>query len=126
MPAQALEEAVHRFGPIGLAVVWIHRVAPEAPWVVARYVGTAATPGHYFHVLGSATDDPSRPDPGRRTRFDALPNLQYHEVILGFMRTPRGTRWLTDEEICQGVLRAIDSGADRWIVGTVEPWSDHP
>lgn len=124
---RALERAVGDGGAISLAVVWVHRVAPEAPWAIARYVGTAARPGHYFHVLGSATEDPSQPDRDCQTgSFRFFPNLRYHEVILGFVREPWGSRWLTDEEICRGVLTAIDRRSSRWIVGTVAPWSEHP
>jgi hypothetical protein len=81
---------------------------------------------HYFHVLGSAADDPSQPDDARRSRFAALSDLVYHEVILGFI-VDRGTsRWLTHDEISAGVLAAIDRGAPRSIVGTTRPWSARP
>lgn len=116
--SEALERQVAQLGPIVLAVVWVHSVAPEAPYVIARYVQ-----GRYFHVLGSATADPSRPDPGRSRRFAALPHLRYREVILGFVVEPGGSRWLTHDEISRGVLEAIDRDAPRGIVGTVEPWS---
>ena len=118
---EALERQVAQLGPIVLAVVWVHSVASEAPYVIARHVQ-----GRYFHVLGSAVADPSRPDPDRSRRFAALPHLHYREVILGFVLEPGGSRWLTHDEISRGVLEAIDRDAPRWIVGTVEPWSARP
>jgi hypothetical protein len=121
-----LEQAVRAHGPIVLVVAWIHSVAPEAPLAVAR---TAAAGGHrvdYFHVLGSAADDPSRPEPERRARFAAVAQLAYHEVILGFAVEEGTSRWLTDDEIASGVVAAIDRGAARWIVGTTRPWSARP
>jgi hypothetical protein len=123
---RALERSVAAHGPIVLVVAWIHAVAPDAPLVVAR---AAAAGGHrvdYFHVLGSAADDPSQPDPQRRAGFAAVAGLEYHEVILGFVREGSSSRWLTDDEIAAGVLDAIDRGAPRSIVGTTRPWSARP
>jgi saccharopine dehydrogenase-like NADP-dependent oxidoreductase len=122
---RALDQAVAAHGPIELVVAWIHAVAPDAPLVVAR----AAAGKHrvdYFHVLGSAADDPSRPDPERRKRFAAVAGLAYHEVILGFVVESGSSRWLTNDEIAAGVLEAIDSGDSRRVVGTTRPWSARP
>lgn len=124
---RALDRSVTAHGPIVLVVAWIHAVAPDAPLVVAR--AAAAGGGHrvdYFHVLGSAADDPSQPDPQRRRRFAAVAGLEYHEVILGFVLEGSSSRWLTDDEIAAGVLESIDRGAPRWIVGTTRPWSARP
>ncbi|PZN13228.1 MAG: short-chain dehydrogenase [Bacillota bacterium] len=124
--ANALADARSRFGPIELAVVWVHSVAPAAPLAVARLVGTPEHPGRFFHVLGSATADPSRPDPRRRATFASFPNIRYREVILGFVVDGRRSRWLTHEEISAGVLAAVDADRPRFIVGTVEPWDLRP
>lgn len=121
-----IEEAAREHGPIELVVAWVHSVAPEAPLAVARTAAAGGHPVDYFHVLGSAADDPSQPDESRRTGFEAVSGLAYHEIILGFI-VERGTsRWLTDDEIATGVLAAIDSRARRWIVGTTRPWSARP
>lgn len=122
----ALADAMSDNGRVDLAVAWIHGTAPEAPLAVARAVADPERPVPYFHVLGSAAADPSRPDPERRARFAAVPGIAYHEVILGFVLTAQGSRWLTDEEISSGVLRALEAGEPRYIVGTVEPWSARP
>ncbi|MFS8640353.1 MAG: short-chain dehydrogenase [Symbiobacteriaceae bacterium] len=122
----ALADARSRFGPVDLAVVWIHSVAPAAPLAVARQVGSSERPGRFFHVLGSATADPSRPDPRRRATFASFPNIRYREVILGFVVDGRRSRWLTHEEISAGVLAAVDADRPRFIVGTVEPWDLRP
>jgi hypothetical protein len=124
---RALDQAAAAHGPIELVVAWIHAVAPDAPLVVAR--AAAAGGQHrvdYFHVLGSAADDPSQPDPERRTRFEAVARVAYHEVILGFVVEGGSSRWLTDDEIAGGVLEAIDRSAPRWVVGTTRPWSARP
>lgn len=119
--AAALDGAVAARGPFDLAVAWIHSSAPDAPLAAARRVR-----GRFLHVLGSAAADPSRPDPGRRAAFEALPGLSYREVILGFVREGDRSRWLTDAEIAAGVLGAIAADRPRTVVGVVEPWSARP
>jgi len=118
----ALRETVSSLAPLDLAVCWIHSAAPEAPYVVAE----AGKPRVYVHVLGSAAADPSRPDDGRRERFEAHTDMTYREVILGFVREGGYSRWLTTAEISDGVVVAIESNKLRSVVGTVEPWSARP
>lgn len=115
-----LQAGLTALGPFHRAVVWIHSVATEAPFVVAK-----AVTGPYFHVLGSATADPSRPDTDRQENFSSL-GTDYREVILGFRLTLRGSRWLTHAEISTGVWQAMKEDARRMIVGTVEPCSAWP
>lgn len=122
----SIEEAINLFGPIELAVIWIHSTAPDAPLTIARLCGTPENPCQYFDILGSTSVNPSRAELSQRKQFAALPNIQYHEIILGFMRERWGSRWLTDQEISQGVLQAIAQGRPRFIVGMVEPWSARP
>lgn len=122
----SIEEAIDLLGPIELAVVWIHSAAPDAPLTIARLCGKPENPCQYFDILGSTSVNPSRAELSQRKQFAALPNIQYHEIILGFMRELRGSRWLTDQEISQGVLQAIAQEQSQFIVGTVEPWSAPP
>jgi hypothetical protein len=37
-----------------------------------------------------------------------------------------GSRWLTNQEISAGVIRAVDGDAPLSMVGVVEPWSARP
>ncbi len=117
----ALAAAAAARGPFSTAVAWIHADAPDAALAAARTVR-----GPFFHVLSSAAADPSRPEPGRRARFEAVPGITYHEVILGFVREGGRSRWLHNSEIARGVLDAVAAAAPRAVVGTVEPWSERP
>ena len=63
---------------------------------------------------------------GFSRQFLGLPGIIYHQVILGFMRTSSGSRWLRNAEISQGVLGAIASKKPLSIVGTIEPWDERP
>lgn len=110
---EALREAGERLGPIRLAVVWIHREAAEAP----REVGERVE-GDYFHVLPHAdAGEPRGHRVGRAHLARWAPRLRYHEVFLGLEIEAGRPRWLTHEEICRGVLEAIDRGLPRDVVG---------
>jgi hypothetical protein len=121
-----LRRAIHERGALTLIVAWIHASAPAAPLAIARVAAHDDSALRYVHVLGSAADDPSAPDPRRRQAFEAIGRIEYEEVILGFVHEPDGSRWLTDAEISAGVLAAIDAPAPRHLVGVTRPWSDRP
>jgi hypothetical protein len=123
----ALTAATEASGPIERAICWIHHgTAPDAAVQIARQTGRL-----FCHILGSAAGDPARPQlvAGWRNRvLQARPGLTYRTVILGFVPggAGRASRWLSHDEIGNGVLAALQAGAPVSVVGTVEPWSARP
>jgi hypothetical protein len=113
-------------GPISLAVLWVHAVAPHAPTAVARAIASPDDPPRLFHLRGSAARDPSASADPIALRLREHPGIRYREIVLGFTGRPGRTRWLTDAEISDGVIRAIEEDAPRTVVGRTEPWSDRP
>jgi len=113
-------------GAIDLAVGWFHTLGP-APMLATR-TGSLGTPGRFFHLLGSAMDDPDHPERlprAARTAEDAAYCL-YRQVLLGFVPEGDGARWLTNDEISAGVLQAIDEDAALFRIGVTRPWSLRP
>jgi molybdopterin-guanine dinucleotide biosynthesis protein A len=95
-----LADAVDDRGPIELAVAWVHSDARAAPATVAAAV---APGGRLFQVFGT-----------RVWPLDPVPlHVAYRRVLLG----SAGGRWLTHDEIADGVLRAIDGDRPLAIVG---------
>lgn len=123
--AAGLDEAIRLRGPIGLAVCWIHSVGREAFPTIVRKMSVSPRSWRLFHVRGSGGSDASwlNPSPVRETVV--APGL-YREVMLGFVPLGTGSRWLTNEEISDGVIEAVDTDAERSIVGVVEPWELRP
>lgn len=119
----ALNEATAQHGPISLSVVWVHGNKPAVLRGLTNHVQ-----GRYVHVLGSTSERPGKSNPSRRKYFDSLDHIDYQEVILGFILDEGSghSRWLTNEEISFGVLRALDSTQSQFVVGQVEPWDAHP
>lgn len=106
-----LERVVRERGPIELAVAWIHTDAPEAPRVAAEAI---ADGGRLVQVFG-----------GRVWPLDPVPeHIRYEQVRLGGVREPTGFRWLTDREISDGVLAALDAGEPDFVVGVVDDGRD--
>lgn len=110
---RALRDAVASWGPIRLAVCWIHSTAPEAPFVVARAAADEASPVEYVQVFGSSADTEMAPKEEWRRRLSAWPGIRYRRVILG----RHGDRWLTNEEISAGVIDALSRPEDVVQVG---------
>lgn len=50
----------------------------------------------------------------------------YHRIILGFILEDTYGRWLTHQEISDGVINGIESNCNEWIVGQIEPWELRP
>ncbi len=115
-----IDNAIAHYGPVDLAVYWIHSDAPDAFRVIADKISHhAGNPWKLFHVRGSATHlearTPSVPD-----------NCLYRQVILGFVLEGKGSRWLTHGEISGGVIKAILQDEKQSVVGTLEPWENRP
>lgn len=123
----SLARALANTGSVDLAISWIHSSAPEAHRVVAGCVNDQADGVcRWFDVLGSAFADPSARVQDREAEFREFPSLLYRSVVLGFIVEPDGSRWLTHEEIREGVLRAIATDDYRSVTGRVRPWHRRP
>lgn len=107
-------------GPMDVVVAWIHGDAMPVLEVVDREVAAyRQSAWDLYHVQGiRGAHEPSQPlDIGRQCR--------YHRVILGYVPTPDGSRWLTHDEISQGVSKAIAASSDA-VVGRVDPYEGRP
>lgn len=116
---EAIRQAQHENGPVDCAICWIHSTAPAAIGIVASEVR-----GKVVHIRSSSSKDPMR-----LIREDPPPSdlaARYQVVLLGFQPGPEGSRWLTDEEIVDGVLGALESDERVVVVGSVAPWELRP
>jgi molybdopterin-guanine dinucleotide biosynthesis protein A len=100
---EALARATQSRGPIELGVCWIHTDAPDAP----RIVADALAPGaRLVQVFGTRV----------WPLADVPLHVAYRQVLLG----SAGGRWLTHEEISEGVLDAVDADRPVSVVGERE------
>ncbi|MBL5768337.1 MULTISPECIES: short-chain dehydrogenase [Heyndrickxia] len=117
-----LRQAIERNGPIELVIAWIHSYAENALEIISKEVshwneGTWSL----FHVLGS-----SRNLSEIKSEINVFDSCRYHQVQVGFVIENGHSRWLTNEEISQGVIDSVQNDKLTNIIGTLEPWEKRP
>ena len=68
---------------------------------------------------------------GSRRYFEDEPiripdNCNYRKVFLGFIKEGTGSRWLTHEEIANGVIQQIKTDNVEEVVGQIQPYEERP
>lgn len=104
-----------------LIIAWFHHV-PENPMeTLLESIHEQETNCHLYHVLGSSSNL------SEIKRTQEIPETcHYHQVQLGFKIEHNQSRWLTNNEISNGVIEAIKSGQSTYTVGQLEPWDQRP
>lgn len=119
-----LQRLVYQTGHPTLVLAWLHDMdlGPR----VAEAISSPRTPCDFFQVLGSSGGSPEGGATALRTQAEALSDVRYFQVVLGFKRESGASRWLTDKEISEGALEAIRRREACHIVGTVARWEQRP
>jgi hypothetical protein len=112
-------KATELYGPVSLAIIWIHDYAEAAVELIAELVTNNTTPCQFFHLRGSTDlEKLTKTSEKYHTEFAQNTGILYREVILGSMQdSHHGKRWLTHDEISQGVLKAINLQQKTYIIG---------
>ena len=117
-------------GPVDLLVTWIHSSAPDAPLLIAETTSKISIDHgritQWYEVLGSAAAEWKVEHEIREDHVRRLKGVNWHRVVLGFVRDEGRSRWLTDHEISAGVIGAIQRGDQSTVVGQLEPWNQRP
>ncbi|MFB4170120.1 short-chain dehydrogenase [Virgibacillus sp. JSM 102003] len=104
-----------------IVVSWIHSTAPQALPLIKDMISKQdlSTDWRLIHIQGSARffEKENTPVPE---------NCLYRRVYLGFILENNLSRWLTHNEISDGVIHAITTDNNETIVGTLEPWDMRP
>lgn len=100
-----LDNFLKETGNPELVVSWVHDHTPEAALIAAKHCT-----GDFYDITGHAGIQPNHPSYEREAE---LSQVKYHRVILSC----KGSRWLTNDEISDGVLTAITQDLKQYIVG---------
>lgn len=114
-----LEEAIAILGPITTVISWIHSTAPSTPLTIAEIINRQPDICRFFDLIGSANQDPADLDEGREELFRAYERIHYRRIVLGHIVENGGKRWLTNQEIADGVILAIESDSAETIIGSL-------
>lgn len=122
--AVAVRGAIAQFGPVELAVCWVHGTAPTALPLIAHELALPTLPFRLVHIRGSGAADPTGPG---LILPDWVPRLcAYQQVVLGWRLTGGRSHWLSHGEISGGVIHALATKEPVHIVGRVRPWAERP
>ncbi len=100
-----LDNFVKEKGRPELVISWVHDHTPGATLIAAKYCT-----GDFYDVTGQAG---SKSEHISHEHEAKLSHIRYHRVILAH----KGSRWLTNDEISDGVLAAVAQGLKQYIVG---------
>jgi len=99
---------------IELIVSWIHSTAPRALQTLLNMVEEEGQPFHVYHVLGSKAN---LSEIKKNLYLSEL--CTYHQVQLGFKKEGHSLRWLSHDEISQGVIDSIKEKKEVNTIGTL-------
>lgn len=117
-----IQEMIVKNGPISIVVSWIHSTAPEAlPTIITTIDSLQTKRWSLYHVTGSSADLSKI-----KQRLTVPETCDYLQVQLGFIIEQNRSRWLTHQEISNGVIEAIKHKNKVTVVGTLEPWEQRP
>ena len=118
--AEHLVHIQQKNGPIHLVVAWIHSTGQYVIPCLTELIPRSQS-WRLFHVNGSSAN---LQEIKAKTAIPA--NIYYHQVLLGFKIESGMFRWLTHEEISDGIIEAIRENKSKHIIGTITPWKKRP
>lgn len=107
-------------GRVHLVVAWIHSIGPD---VISCLTDSLPHNESWklFHVNGSSSNLEEI-----KARTAIPPHVHYHQIQLGFHLENGTSRWLTHEEISNGVIKAIQEEKAAQVIGTITPRERRP
>lgn len=109
-------------GEIDLVVAWIHSIAENAlDLIIKEFSNSNNHKWILFHILGSNANLEEI-----KNNINILEDCQYHQIQLGYIRENGYSRWLTNEEISNGVIDSIINEKLINIIGLTGPEEQWP
>lgn len=114
-----IKKSIEEFGNLNLCVSWVHGYAQNFGIEVAKLIADDTKP-LFVDVLGSSGKNLNEITESRLKVFSEIRGIEYRSVVLGKIHTSKNNwRWLTNSEISQGVIDAIESQNKIFIVGEI-------
>lgn len=118
---EKVNATIKQNGNIDIVVAWIHSIAPDALKIIVQEISIRKYRWELFHILGSSSDL------NEIKREVKIPKgCLYYQLQLGFVIEDSGSRWLTNKEISEGVIKAIKERNKILTIGQIDPWDEHP
>lgn len=114
-------ETIEKNGPIELVVAWIHSHAKETLSTIYEVVNESCGKWELFHVLGSSANLAEI-----KREIPIKEDCSYQQIQLGFVIEKECSRWLTHDEISDGVVKSIQEKVPKLTIGQIGPWEKRP
>jgi hypothetical protein len=122
--ALRIKESIAQFGPVTLAVNWVHTQVLKVVDVIAAILNATSPVCRYFQIL------PGKELAGMNERktlegsFRNLERVLYRIIVLGFKKEKGATLQLSNDEISDGVIKALRDDSKDVMLGTIDPWEE--
>ncbi len=111
-----VNNAMRERGPFDLIISWTPNYSVLEGICQMNH---AAKSFRLFHVKGSRRYFEDEP-------IQILSKCNYRKVFLGFVMEDSGSRWLTHDEIANGVIQQIATDKIEGIIGQIHPYEVRP
>ncbi|OCA88508.1 hypothetical protein A8F94_24450 [Bacillus sp. FJAT-27225] len=118
---EKINRTIKQNGDIDMVVAWIHSIAENALRIITNEVSKGNNGWELFHILGSGSNLDEI-----QKKTAAPYSYVYYQVQLGFISEGAHSRWLTNNEISDGVIEAIQKRKKVLTIGQIEPWEKRP
>ena len=113
---EQLKLSVKKNGQFDIVVAWVHSIGKNVLNEISQGFSGTDYPWRLFHVLGSQSNLETV-----KKQVIKDKNCLYSQVQLGFIIEGQTSRWLTNEEISNGVIKSIKEDKLVNLIGVLEP-----
>lgn len=117
-----ISESIAAFGPVTLAVNWVQEQMLRFVDVIAGILNATSPVCRYFQILPGQELANVKERKYFESTFRNLERVLYRIIVLGFKREKGATMRLSNEEISDGVIKALCDDSKNVMIGTVDPW----
>jgi hypothetical protein len=122
--ANRITESIQAYGPVTLAVNWVQEQVLKMVDVIASILNATSPVCRYFQILPGQELASVKSRKYFESTFRNLERVLYRIIVLGFKREKGHTMKLSNEEISDGVIKALRDDAKNVMIGTVDPWEN--
>ncbi|CAG9622678.1 Rossmann-fold NAD(P)-binding domain-containing protein [Sutcliffiella rhizosphaerae] len=113
-----IQLAIEENGPVRTVIAWIHSTAPDALSTLEKEITKLQGEKWTFIIIKGSNS--------KLIKSDFPTSFEIKEIQLGFIYDGTSSRWLTHEEISNGVIKGIVSKNKQTLIGTLTPWEKRP
>ncbi len=121
--SRLLHESILAHGPFTLAVNWVQEQLMKVSDLIASILNATSPICRYFQILPGAELAKVRERNYFENAYRNLERVLYRIIVLGFKREKGTLRNLNNEEISDGIIKALRDDSKNALIGS-DPWEE--